>query len=392
MTPAARIEAAIGILDAVRVGQPAEQVLTGWARRNRYAGSKDRAAVRDHVFDALRRRRSLAALGGAQTGRGLMLGLCRATGSDPQAVFSGAPYAPAALTPGELAGGHDPVCDAERLDVPDWLWPRFAASLGADAEAAAIALQQRAPVHLRVNLTKTDRAAAVAVLTSEGVVCRSHPAATTALEVVSGGRRVRQGTAYRSGLVELQDAASQAVVEALPLGDGMRVLDYCAGGGGKALAMAARADITLFAHDAASRRMRDLPERAARAGIRVTCLATGELATRAPFDLVLCDAPCSGSGAWRRAPEGKWRLTPDRLLELVELQAEILTKASGLVGQGGVLAYATCSLLAEENRMQVDRFLAARDGWANPFARGWSVQDGTDGFFLALLTRNGASR
>lgn len=387
MTPAARIQASIEILDGVLAGKPAEQALTGWARRSRYAGSKDRAAVRDHVFDALRRRRSLAALGGAETGRGLMLGLCRATGADPAEVFDGSVYAPAPLTAEELAGVHVPTSDAERLDVPDWLWPRFAASLGDAAEAAATALQQRAPVHLRVNLGKSDRAAAIAALAPDGVACRSHPAAATALEVTSGERRIRQSAAYLSGQVELQDAASQAVVEAMPLRGGMRVLDYCAGGGGKALAMAACADIALFAHDAAPQRMRDLPDRAARAGVTVTCLGTADLKSRAPFDLVLCDVPCSGSGSWRRSPEGKWRITPERLTELSGIQADILAAASGLVSEGGVLAYATCSVLNDENAGQVARFLLDHDGWNCTRQKTWCVQDGNDGFFAALLTR-----
>lgn len=387
MTPAARIAAAIGVLDLYLADGAAEQVLTRWARGARYAGSGDRAAVRDHVFGAIRRLRSDAALGGGQTGRGLMLGALRRQGIDPATIFTGAPYAPAILDADEMAGGRSPVEMAEELDIPDWLWPQFSAGLGGDAMPAAKALQMRAPVHLRVNLTKGDRDSAIADLAGDGVKCVPLAQVETALLVQEGPRRIRQSEAYRSGLVELQDAASQAVVNALPLAAGMRVLDYCAGGGGKALAMAARTKIDLYVHDIAQERMGDLPDRAARAGVDVTYLETENVARSGPFDLVLCDVPCSGSGAWRRSPDGKWNLTQETLQGLVQTQAEILNVASGLVGPSGVLAYATCSLLNAENSDQIARFLQAHPGWRSDWHAAWPVHNGTDGFFSAHLTR-----
>lgn len=386
MTPAARVQAAIEILDQYLSGTPAEQALTGWARRSRFAGSKDRAAVRDHVFGALRCKRSFAALGGALTGRGLMLGALCATGEDADALFTGVGHAPQPLAPAELAAGHAPEPGPEACDIPDWLWPVWCDGLGDKAEQAAHALQSRAPVHLRVNLRKATREQAQAALTEEGIETAPHPAAASALEVSQGARRIRQSSAYMSGVVELQDAASQAVVEALPLRDGMRVLDYCAGGGGKTLAMAARADICLFAHDAAPRRMADLPARAKRAGVRVTTLTTRELASQAPFDLILCDVPCSGSGAWRRSPEGKWALTPEQLAGLNATQDQILREASALVGPAGVLAYATCSVLADENRDRIQTFCEDVSGWQCGSMQSWSPAGGTDGFFAAHLT------
>ena len=387
MTPAARVQAAIEVLDQVLAGQSGEQALTNWARRSRFAGSGDRAAVRDHVFDALRCLRSYSALGGGRTGRAVMLGALRERGEDPDAMFCGQGHAPTPLSAGERAAGRAPAGGAEALDIPDWLWPQFSAGLGDQAPAAARALRRRAPVHLRVNLAVADRESARQRLAADGVVCAPHPASPTALEVTQGNRRIRQSAAYRSGMVELQDAASQAVVDALPLRDGMRVLDFCAGGGGKALAMAARARIELFAHDAAPRRMRDLPERAARAGVQVTQLDSGRLAGAGRFDLVLCDVPCSGSGAWRRAPEGKWRLTPQGLQALQVQQADILTQATGLIAAQGVLAYATCSLLAEENQSRIQAFQAQDPGWKLAFEQAWPVQGGTDGFYTAHLTR-----
>ncbi|MFD3189145.1 RsmB/NOP family class I SAM-dependent RNA methyltransferase [Sedimentitalea sp. HM32M-2] len=389
MTPAARVQAAIEVLDRILAGTAAEQALTGWARRSRFAGSRDRAAIRDHVFGVLRCKRTCAALGGAETGRGLMLGWLRQSDTDPDTVFGAGPYAPDPLTDQECAAGAPPLPGAEAMDLPDWLWPRFRAALGENAAAAATALKFRAAVHLRVNLGKATIGAAQKVLLQDGIQTQPHPAADTALLVTEGARRVRQSAAYLSGLVELQDAASQAVVQTLPLRDGMRVLDYCAGGGGKTLALAARARVRLFAHDAAPQRMRDLAGRARRAGVQVTQLQTSQLAAQGPFDLVLCDAPCSGSGAWRRSPAGKWALTQAGLRDLCALQARILSQAAPLVAPGGVLAYATCSFLVEENADQISGFLAQYPGWRVDAQQSWSVQDGADGFFAAHLTRDG---
>ncbi|UWQ47536.1 RsmB/NOP family class I SAM-dependent RNA methyltransferase [Leisingera aquaemixtae] len=386
MTPAARLQAAIEILDQVLTGEPAEKALTSWGRRSRFAGSKDRAAVRDHVFTALRCMRSHAALGGARSGRGLILGALRDAGQDPDEVFTGQGHAPAPLTGAERQLPPPPE-GAEALDIPDWLWPAFSASLGAEAEAAAQALRHRAPVHLRVNTARGTLQQAQEALAADGIATRPHPAAATALEVTEGARKLRTAKAYSDGLVELQDAASQAVVEQLPLADGMSVLDYCAGGGGKSLAMAARARIRLHAHDADAKRMKDLPERAARAGASVTLLSSADAARTGPFDLVLCDVPCSGSGSWRRAPEGKWRLTPEGLRALQETQSEILRTAAGLTAPGGTLAYATCSMLQAENTQQVQTFIGESPEWFLAAEQSWQVQDGTDGFYVAVLTR-----
>lgn len=390
MTPAARLQAAIEVLDQVIAGEAAEKALTGWARRSRFAGSKDRAAVRDHVFTALRCFRSHAFLGGSLTGRGLILGGLREAGVDPSDMFTGEGYAPAPLSAEEQAEPVGFSSPAEEFDIPDWLWSSFSSSLGDKAEAAAQALRRRAPVHLRVNLRKASVAEARAALEGEGISTEPHAASPTALEVTEGAPKLRNAAAYNSGLVELQDAASQAVVDMLPLRDGMKVLDFCAGGGGKSLAMAARAKIRLTAHDIDPRRMKDVPDRASRAGVQISCQPTEAVRSAAPFDLVLCDAPCSGSGSWRRAPEGKWRLTPERLDEIRAIQAEILDEAAELTAPDGVLAYATCSMLEAENGNQIRAFLSRSPEWQLIGEKAWGVQDGTDGFFAAMLTRSKA--
>lgn len=391
MTPAARQQAAIEILDLILGGEAAEKALTSWARRNRYAGSKDRAAVRDHVFTAMRCLRSHAVLGGARTGRGLIIGAMRAAGLDPAGVFTGQGYAPAPLTEAEQSPPAGFSSRAEELDIPDWIWPAFEQSLGDSAKDAARALQRRAPVHLRANLARTTRDAAARALEDEGILTTPHPASETALEVTEGQRRIRNARAFAEGLVELQDAASQAVVDALPLTDGMRVLDYCAGGGGKSLAMAARARINLFAHDANPGRMVDLPERAKRAGVKVSRLSSDQVRTGGRFDLVLCDVPCSGSGSWRRAPEGKWKLSQNGLDEICLLQQQILQDCARLVADQGYLCFATCSMLDVENTEQIQSFLSRNQGWKLLRQQAWQVQDGTDGFFVAVLTRDPAT-
>jgi 16S rRNA (cytosine967-C5)-methyltransferase len=378
MTPGARFSAAIAVLDRVLAGEPAEKALTNWGRASRFAGSGDRAAIRDLVFDALRQRNSAAALGGGLSGRGLILGLARATGQE--ALFSGQGHAPEPPGPGEVGRVPDAV---ERLDLPGWLVPDLQASLGRDFEAVAEALRHRAPVFLRVNTGKGDVSQAIRSLATDDIAAEPHPLAALALVVVRNARRIQTSEAYRTGLVELQDAASQAVVQALPLQDGMKVLDHCAGGGGKTLAMAARAPLRLLAHDANPRRMVDLPVRARRAGANVTLTDRPEAET--PYDLILVDAPCSGSGSWRRDPEGKWKITPEALSQIEETQAAILDRVAPMLRPGGVLAYATCSLLSRENSGQVHAFLQRHPGFRLEGERHFTPLQEGDGFYLALI-------
>ncbi|WP_136443640.1 RsmB/NOP family class I SAM-dependent RNA methyltransferase [Pacificoceanicola onchidii] len=381
MQPAARVQTAIEIIDQITAGMAAERALTNWARGARYAGSKDRAAVRDIVFDVLRRWRSSAALGGGETGRARVLGLLRGQGADPEALFIGGRHGPEPLTDDEQGRAPEGF---EAWDLPDWLAERFSESLGAQAPDTAQALRDRAEVFLRVNRLKADLPQAQAALSEAGIETEPHPLAPDALRVISGARAVARSAAYEQGLVELQDVASQAVVDMLPLERGMSVLDYCAGGGGKTLAMAAKCpECEIMAHDADPRRMADLPNRAERAGVKVRTIK----APKGRFDLVLADAPCSGSGAWRRSPEGKWRLTEDALTDLTHTQAEILKTCAGLTAQGGVLAYATCSVLHEENMGQVARFLDENPGWKTLASRQFLPSDGGDGFFIVCLQR-----
>ncbi|WP_397541998.1 RsmB/NOP family class I SAM-dependent RNA methyltransferase [Roseovarius salis] len=390
MTPGARVAAAIAVLDRVLADDPAEACLTNWARGARYAGSKDRAAVRDHVFQALRCRRSYACLGGAATGRGLMIGMLRDAGTDPGTLFTGLGHAPPPLAPAERTAGAPPVAEGDRMDLPDWLVGEFRDSLGDDACTAARALRDRAPVMLRVNRRMNSVSQAIEMLMEDGIQARQADIADTAVVVTANARRVGLSSAYQEGCVELQDGSSQAAMARLHVPAGARVLDYCAGGGGKVLALAARADAMFLAHDADAGRMTDLPARARRAGVRVDILAPGKAAEQAPYDLVLCDVPCSGSGTWRRAPDAKWRMTPARLESLRAIQAEILRTAMPLVRPGGLLAYATCSVLRSENEAQIARFTAECPGWRVEEEVRWPIGPNGDGFFLAQLRNVGA--
>lgn len=384
MTPGARVAAAIEVLDQVLEGANAEQCLTTWARSHRFAGSKDRAAIRDHVFEALRNLRSFAALGGVRSGRAIMIGALRARGVDPATLFHGEGHAPAPLSGDEAALTPPALSQGEALDMPDWLLSDLERSLGADMAPICTALKSRAPVFLRCNLARSTCEDAIAALARDGIVAQPHGLSKTALQVIDGERKVKNSQALLSGLVELQDAASQAILERLPLRPGLRVLDYCAGGGGKSLALAAQG-CEVTAHDINPRRMRDVPVRAERAGVRVKTVSSDRLTGK--YDLVLLDAPCSGSGAWRRSPQAKWDLTVDRLHELCAIQADIIRETFDFVAPGGVLAYATCSLLKNENRDQVDAFLRDHEGWTLDHEIRLTPLDGADGFYLAALTR-----
>ena len=387
MTPAARYQAAIEILDDIQSGKAAERALTSWGRRSRFAGSGDRAAVRDHVFEVLRQKQSLAILGGGAAGRQLVLGLLRKNGVPEVDVFTGQGHAPAALSDTERQAGRDlaDVPDDVRLDCPAWLWPDFQRSLGAQVETILEALQSRAPVHLRVNLRKSDVESAIKALARDGIEVAAHPLSPTALEVRTGARKIRQSAAYVNGQVELQDAASQAVVDLLP--KPTRVLDLCAGGGGKSLAIAAQSDAQVFATDINAGRMSDLPERLDRAGADIHLLEWDAVDASGPYDLVLVDAPCSGSGAWRRQPEAKWTLTPERLDELVAIQADVLNKAARLTAEEGNMAYVTCSMIDRENEQAIEQFVKRTPTWTRARTKQFTPVDGGDGFFIALLSR-----
>lgn len=380
MTPEARLSAAIEILDQILEGEAAEAALLRWSRKSRFAGSGDRAAVRDLVFDTLRRKQSRAELGGAATGRGLILGGLREAGEDPTRWFTGEGHAPPQLTDTEKAAGAAMSAD---WDLPAWILPLWKAALGQDAEAVALAMRDRAPVWLRVNAGKINADRAIHALAAAGIHAERSTESDTALFVTEGARKIAGSEAYRSGLIELQDLSPQLACLRLP--ESRTVLDYCAGGGGKALALAARG-ASVTAHDIDAGRMADLPARARRAGIRVDRAEPGKVSGQ--FDLAVADVPCSGSGTWRRTPDAKWRLTPADLTRLQGIQSDILDTVARHVKPGGYLAYMTCSVLREENEAQVAAFLDRAPQFRMVDSQRYSPLTASDGFFLALLQRS----
>jgi 16S rRNA (cytosine967-C5)-methyltransferase len=302
-----------------------------------------------------------------------------------------------------------------RGECPAWLWPSFLGAFGSEGEALAElrALTGEAPLDLRVNTLKSDREAVRRTLAEEGIESAATPISPCGLRAV--GRPALHATqAFRDGLVEPQDEGSQIAALLVDARPGMAVLDYCAGAGGKALALAAAMgdDGLLMLHDSDPRRLGKAERRLARAGARLAVSSAGDAAALAGhgavFERVLVDAPCSGSGRWRRAPDARWRLSAEELDEVVALQGALLREAAAYVAPGGRLVYVTCSLLAEENQAVVDAFAAAAGDFAPlPVAEPWGEilggappgdgrtltlgprRQGTDGFFVALLRRDG---
>ena len=391
MTPAARVQAAIELLDeiiaaAAQGGAAADTIVARYFKTRRYAGSKDRRAVRDLVFRAVRRAGERPA-----SGRAAMLGLAQDE-AGLLARFDGSPHGPPPVRPDEAA--------AQAGIAPAWLLDRFDPAVRADELPA---LLERAPLDLRVNRLKGSREAALEALPE------AEPTALSPIGLrLPEGTRVEATQAWESGLVEVQDEGSQLICLGCEASPGMIVVDLCAGAGGKTLALAAEMGDSgrLVAGDSDRTRLARLAPRAARAGVTIAeprlldpgreAEALADLAGGA--DLVLVDAPCSGTGTWRRNPETRWRASPERLERLVALQARLLDVAAELVRPGGHLVYAVCSLLSEEGRDQAQA-LAARSSLvpvAMPMPAGRAAgpgrllvpaSDGTDGFFVARWQR-----
>ena len=386
MTPAARVQAAIEIIDMIlKNGFRVEPALKAWGYDNRYAGSKDRAAIRDHVYDALRNLRTFAVRGGSMTGRAILSSALRENGVKPNTIFTGERFAPYPLIQGESKRRND-LSPAEFFNLPDWLWPIWKEDLDDKAEDVAIALTRRAPVFLRVNSQKISRSKAIDVLSDEGIICEAHPNVPSALVVKAGQRGVKRSHSYMEGFVELQDASSQQSVCCIPKPISGPILDYCAGAGGKTLALADYFKECVYAHDGMPKRLRALKARTKRAGAEVI-LINGNSLKRAQYGLVFADVPCSGSGTWRRNPAGKWRLQADELKDLVALQYSILTKSQQYLRSGGLLVYATCSVLKHENYDQIKRFLIEYPRWRVLDEHQIYPSDNGDGFYFCYLQK-----
>ncbi|WP_293868458.1 RsmB/NOP family class I SAM-dependent RNA methyltransferase [uncultured Alsobacter sp.] len=433
MTPAARLSAAIEVLaDIEGRRRPAADALKDWGLSHRFAGSGDRSAIAGLVFDTLRRRASGAWIAGGEGPRATLLGamrLARNWGVDRlQQLCTGERFAPAPLTPEETAALSRKVGDAladapawVQGDYPEWLDAAMTESFGEDRVVECRALARRAPVDLRANTIRVDRQRCLEELSSLGA--QETPWSPIGLRIAVGedarAPAVQAEPAFQKGWLEVQDEGSQLAALLACGGGAKTAIDLCAGAGGKTLALAAALGThsQVFATDSDKRRLAPIYDRLARAGARNAEVRAprgrddeplDDLEARA--DLVLVDAPCTGTGTWRRNPDAKWRVRPNSLADRVNDQAATLDRAARFVKPGGRIAYVTCSVLAQENDASVESFLARKDGFSvvppvevaagaglaglaeflSPAGHGLQLsphRTDTDGFFVAVLRR-----
>jgi 16S rRNA (cytosine967-C5)-methyltransferase len=376
-----RASAAIEILADIETRhRPASEALKDWGTSHRFAGSGDRAAIGTLVFDALRKRASHAARMASESPRALVLAVLRwdwgQTADEIALLCDPAGHGPEPLTDSERAALETEtppaMPDWAAGDIPEWLWPNFVRAFGEDAIAEGAALAARAPIDLRANTLKADRAKVLQALSAFGAV--ETPFAPQALRIPApiGAARaphLESEAGYQKGWFEVQDEASQIAAALAGVQPGMQVADICAGAGGKTLALAAAMDNKgqVHAFDTDKHRLAPIFARLQRAGARNVQVheprdGLGALAGK--MDLVFVDAPCTGSGAWRRNPDAKWRLKPAALEKRLADQREVLDRGAALVKPGGRMLYATCSVLPEENEDQVGAFLQRTPGFA----------------------------
>ena len=423
MRDGGRLAAAIDVLTQIdERHRPVRMALKNWGESARYAGSKDRAFVSGLVLDVLRRRRSLAWRMGDESLRAAALAALRFIWDWPLervAEAAGeAPHGPGPLTDAERAALVAPreladAPDSVRGDYPDWLDASMTRAFGASRAEEGAALSERAPVDLRVNLLKSDPERTLKALTSlaaEPVDLLATALRMPALDPMTRSGAVETIPQFSKGWFEVQDLGSQIAAASAGEVKGKQVLDLCAGGGGKTLALASAMGNTgqIYAYDSDARRLADTIRRAERAGVR-------NLQIRSPvnpeplkglegrMDVVFIDAPCSGTGSWRRHPDTKWRLTPETLEKRLADQDAVLDAGAPFVKPGGRMVYVTCSVLPQEDEDRVAAFLARTPGFAatpatdNPkltryltpdgFLRLTPHSSGTDGFFVAVLEK-----
>jgi 16S rRNA (cytosine967-C5)-methyltransferase len=429
MKSGARLAAAVAVLTEISARhRPAALALADWGKASRYAGSGDRSAVGNLVYDVLRRRGSIAARMGASTPRALVLGAAgRALGLDAAQIAEaadGSRHALAPLTDGERSALErtEPLREGEMLaDIPAWIIPALREALGDSLPAEAAALSERAPVDIRINTLKSTREAVLAELASLAPVATDHAPNGLRFAAPEGAGRtpnVEAEPAHGKGWFEVQDQGSQIAARLVDARPDHEVLDLCAGAGGKTLALAAamKGKGRIIAHDNDKTRLRPIFERLTRSGAKnVEILAAGDAEALSGmterFDRVVIDAPCTGSGTWRRRPDAKWRLKPRNIEQRLAEQRDVLAEAAPLVKSGGRLVYITCSLLPAENTDQVAAFVAANPAFSLvPYADVWRdvmpgeapasadgrtgsllltpARHGTDGFFIAILARS----
>lgn len=428
MKQGARAAAAIDIVDTILTRyQPVPVALADWGKANRYAGSGDRNVIGHMVYDALRHRSSSAWMLGSESARALVLGAMRQEGtaaSEIAGMCTGNEFTPAPLSDDERtrleAASLQGAPDAVAGNYPEWLEPAFRRTFGDRAIAEGQALSRRAPADLRVNTMRSTRDKVLAELAQFGAIPTPMSPLGVRIPIPTGYGRIPNlmvEPLFQDGGFEIQDEGSQIAAALTGARAGMQVLDLCAGGGGKTLAMAAAMQKKgqIFAYDSDRARLSPMFDRLKRAGARnVQMLRGGDVsaldALGANMDLVVADSPCTGTGTWRRRPDAKWRLKPAALEARVEDQKRVLERASRHVKPGGRLVYITCSILPEENTDQITGFLVSNAEFVvEPYGDLWRASigtppprsadgredtllltpasHGTDGFFIASLRR-----
>jgi len=424
MTPGARIGAVIEVLEKIdRSYSQADEVISSYLRGRRYIGSKDRRYINETVYSALRHHARLGFWTNAGSARERVIAhlhrVDQLSKNDIQQHFNGEGYNPPALSNSEIQLISEPKVSQEppewvEAEFPDWLTPTMKQYWGEQFDTEATALNEPAPVDLRVNTLKADCARALDILKKDGVEAEATAYSPSGLRLTQR-RNLQQTTAFKGGFVEIQDEGSQLIALLTDTKPDLKTIDFCAGGGGKTLALAAtmKDGGPLIACDNDKDRLDKLTPRLKRAGISNVSRhhLSGDkdpwLAEhRASAARVLIDVPCSGSGAWRRSPASKWRLTEDVLKTYLETQADVLSTAARLVAPGGRLIYATCSVLPQENEEQISAFLESgapfqivsiQDVWdktiggeapsPGQFLHLTPARSQTDGFFCAVLER-----
>ena len=391
MTPSARLQAAIDILEGLGASSAsADRFLKEWFAARRFAGSGDRRAIGEMVFRVLRHRASLAWRMNSESPRALVIATLLNDGVDPATVLTGG-YGPAPLTPQEqavIAASPAPPPVHVKGEYPEWLEGELVRRFGDALVDEMSAFAGRAPVDLRVNTLKVTRGDVLATLKADGFDAQAIGA--HGIRCPAGTRNLDKHALYLSGAFEIQDLAAQISVEQSQVRPGMRVLDLAAGAGGKSLALAAAMEDKgeIIACDTRGAALAELEKRSQRAGASIIRTHILGQAPAGPFDLVFLDVPCSGSGTWRRQPELKWRLTPGRLAVLAATQDQLLEQAAERTA--AALVYATCSILPRENQDRVEAFLARNPAFqrVRPDFQASPAASGTDGFYAAFLTRN----
>ncbi|NVJ64779.1 MAG: RsmB/NOP family class I SAM-dependent RNA methyltransferase [Flavobacteriaceae bacterium] len=427
MKDGGRLAAAIEVLTDIETRhRPVQQALRDWGTNHRFAGSGDRGVIGNMVFDALRYKTSLGAMLGDASPRLIVLGVYALKWEKGveglESVLLNDTHAPEALSEAEKAVLAAPTGDLkpfEQADVPEWLWAGFERAFGENAVAEGQALAARAPIDLRTNTVKSDREKLLKRLRHVNAeITKITPTALRIYPAPGASRmpHVQAEEGYQKGWFELQDEASQIAAFLSGAKPGEQVLDFCAGGGGKTLALAGMMGNKgqIFASDSDNLRLAPIHERLKRSGVhnvQVRNPASSSLEDlEGKLDLVFVDAPCTGTGVWRRRPDSKWRLTEKALADRIEEQKTVLASAATYVKPGGRLVYVTCSVLPEENEDQIAAFLetnaafssvSAVEKWKSVFPEAAAptyanergdimlspASTNTDGFFVALMER-----